>query len=294
MTSGIPEITETSSAHWFEMNCRCLEYIFSSKLSDDSAYGTLRSVIDAEQARVTHAVRSDVIAVHYPPTGDKKKIKKKKIEPKLKSKDEHSEEEYVSEKPSVRSNRSNTSNETTPRKKDHTFGIDHHIKYNKNERLKHWLKEKDKIYRQHIKEEKVKKREEREKLINDKIEKTIESQKRVKKWMHEKNKELRKIHLEEKKREEAEKAARKKMEVNLPGDTIKIRPQSAPAHEDVKIDEAECKGEKTQGYVKDQIHQKREIEEENKKAKLIKQEPHPPQTKFIYKRPVAGKIKFRM
>ena len=88
---------------------------------------------------------------------DKKKIKKKKIEPKLKSKDEHSEEEYVSEKPSVRSNRSNTSNETTPRKKDHTFGIDHHIKYNKNERLKHWLKEKDKIYMQHIKAEKVKK-----------------------------------------------------------------------------------------------------------------------------------------
>ena len=110
------------------MNCRCLEYIFSSKLSDDSAYGTLRSVIDTEQARVTHAVRSDVTAVRYPPTGDKKKIKKKKIEPKLKSKHEHSEEEYVSEEPSVRSNRSNTSNETTPRKKDHTFGIDHHIK----------------------------------------------------------------------------------------------------------------------------------------------------------------------
>ena len=112
--------------------------------------------------------------------------------------------------------------------------------------------------------------------------------------MHEKNRELKKIHLEEKKREEAEKAARKKMEVNLPGNTIKIRPQSAPAHEDVKIDEAECKGEKTQRYVKDQIHQKREIKEENKKAKLIKQEPHPPQTKVIYKRPVAGKIKFRM
>ena len=208
----------------------------------------------------------------------------------MKNKDEHSEEEGVSEKPSVRSNRSNTSNETTPRKKDHTFGIDHHIKYNKNERLKHWLKEKDKIYRQHIKAEKVKTREEREKMINDKIEKTIESQKRVKKWMHEKNRELRKIYLEEKKIEEAEKVARKKMEVNLPGNTIKIRPQSAPAHrpEDVRIDEAECKGEKTPGYVKDQIHQKRKIEEENKKAKLIKQESHPPQTKVIYKRPVTG------
>ena len=45
--------------------------------------------------------------------------------------------------------------------------------------------------------------------------------------MHEKNRELRKIHLEEKKIEEAEKTARKKMEVNLLGDTIKIRPQSA-------------------------------------------------------------------
>ena len=192
------------------MTCRCLEYIFSSKLSDDSTYGTLRSVIDAEQARVTHAVRSDVIAVCYPPTGDKKKIKKKKTEPKLKSKDEHSAVEDVSEEPSVRSNRSNTGNETTPRKKDHTFGIDHHIKYNKNERLKHWLKEKNKIYRQHIKEEKVKKREEREKMINDKIEKTNESQKRVKKWMHEKNRELRKIHLEEKKIEEKERQQERK------------------------------------------------------------------------------------
>ena len=103
-------------------------------------------------------------------------------------------------------------------------------------------------------------------MINDKTEKTIESQKRVKKWMHEKNRELRKTHLEEKKRERQKNAARKKMEVNLPGDTIKIRPQSVPAHEDVKIDEAECKEEKTQGYVKDQIHQKREIEEENKKV----------------------------
>ena len=62
----------------------------------------------------------------------------------------------------------------------------------------------------------------------------------------------------------------------------------------MKTDEAECKGEKTPGYVKDQIHQKRKIEEENKKARLIKQESHPPQTKFIYKRPVTGKIKFRM
>ena len=268
--------------------------IFLILFSDDRAYGTLRSVIDAEHGRVTHAVRSDVIAVRAPPTGDKKKPKKKKLEPKLKHKDNHSEEEDVSEKPSVRSNRSTTSGDTTPRWKDHTIGIDHHMKYTKNEKLKRWLKEKDKIYRQHIKEEKIKKREERDKLINeanDKIEKTIESQKRVKLWMHEKNKELRKKHREELKREKAEEAARKKMEENLPGDTIKINTHRP---EDVKVNEAECKGEKTPEYVKDQIHLKREIEDENKQAKLIKQEPHPPQTKFIYKRPVAGKIKFKM
>ena len=95
-------------------------------------------------------------------------------------------------------------------------------------------------------------------MIKDKIEKTVESQKRVKKWMHEKNRELRKIHLEEKKREEAEKAVRKKIEVNVPWDTIKLRPQSAPAHrpEDVKIDEVEYKGEKTTGCIKDQILRK--------------------------------------
>lgn len=270
------------------------QYLDLDQDSYDRAYGTLRSVIDAEHGKVTHALRSDIIAVRAPPTGDKKKPKKKKLEPKLKHKDNHSEEEDISEKPSVRSNRSTTSGDTTPRWKDHTFGIDHHIKYTKNEKLKRWLKQKDKIYRQHIKEEKIKKREERDKLINeanDKIEKTIESQKRVKQWMHEKNKELRRRHREEMKREEAEKAARKKMEENLPGDTIKIKTHRP---EDVKIDEAECKGEKTPEYVKEQIHLKREIEDENKQAKLIKQEPHPPQTKFIYKRPVAGKIKFKM
>ncbi|MEW8548449.1 MAG: hypothetical protein AB2693_33520 [Candidatus Thiodiazotropha sp.] len=250
--------------------------------------------MDAEHARAVHGIRTDVIAVRDPPSSKKKQKKKQKPESAKKTKD-HSEDEDISEKPSLKSN---TSSESTPRNKGPA--IDHHIKYSKNEQLKHWLKEKNKIYRQHIKEEKIKKREERDRLINeanDKIEKRIESQKLVKKWMKEKNKELLRKHREEKKREEAEKAEQKRMQVNLPGDTMQIRPQSAPPSarpDDVKVDEKECKGEKTPSYVKDQIHMKREIMEENKQAKLAKQEPHPPQTKFIYKRPVAGKIKFKM
>lgn len=266
----------------------------SDQESYDRAYGTLRSVMDAEHARAVHGIRTDVIAVRDPPSSKKKPKKKQKHETATKTKD-HSEDEDISEKPSLKSN---TSSESTPRNKGPS--IDHHIKYTKNEQLKQWLKEKNKIYRQHIKEEKIKKREERDRLINeanDKIEKRIESQKLVKKWMKEKNKELLRKHREEKKREEAEKAEQKKMQVNLPGDTMQIRPQSAPPSarpDDVKVDEQECKGEKTPSYVKDQIHMKREIMEENKQAKLAKQEPHPPQTKFIYKRPVAGKIKFKM
>ena len=251
--------------------------------------------MDAEKARVTHAIRTDVIAVR-PSSAKKKPKKKKKAEPTVKTtKEHHSEEEDVSEKPSLKST---TSSESTPRKKGPS--IDDHLKYSKNEQLKKWLKEKNKIYRQQIKEEKMKKREEREKLINeanDKIEKRLESQKHVKKWMHRKNKELWRKHQEEKKREEAEKAERKRMEVNLPGDSMKIRPQSAPATgraDEIMVDEEKCLGEETPEYVKDQIHRKRELQEENKQLKLAKQEPHPPQTKFIYKRPVAGKIKFKM
>ena len=247
--------------------------------------------MDAEQARVMHGIRTDVIAVRA--GCPKKKPKKKKIDATLKAKENQSEEEDISEKPSVRS----TSSENTPRKMGPT--IDDHIKYSKNEQLKRWLKEKNKIYRKQIKEEKIKKREERDKLINeanDKIEKRLASQKHVKKWMYQKNKELWKKHQEEKRREEEEMAERKRMEVNLPGDSMKIRPQSAPAvrPDDVKVDEQNCKGEETPDYVKDQIHKKRELEDENKQIKLAKQEPHPPQTKFIYKRPVAGKIKFKM
>ena len=121
------------------------------------AHYAVLSMLSRQELRMQSGVTLKLFVIHLLVIKRKSKKKKKKIEPNLNSKDEHSEVEDVSEEPSVRSNRSNTSNETTPRKKDHTFGIDHHIKYNKNERLKHCLKEKNKIYRQHIKEEKVKK-----------------------------------------------------------------------------------------------------------------------------------------
>lgn len=252
----------------------------------------------AEHARKKNKIRTDVNADQS--TSVKHTTKKRK---KTKTEDHRSEsEEETSERPSFASSKGDSkgtsSLNTTPRSKV-AAGIDHHVKFSENEKLKKWLKEKDKIYRQQRKEERKKKREEREQLIleaNEKMSQRIDSQKKVKQWMKEKNKEYaEKCRLQRQK--EKEEMDREKKKQSLPGDAMKIRPQSAPARrsDDVTIDEDKIKGGDTPEYVKDQIHLKREIEEENMQAKLAeKGTPHPPQTKFIYKRPVAGKIKLKM
>ena len=272
-------------------------------ISDENAYSTLRSVMAAEHARKTNKIRTDINASR-PPSGKKISKKKMKIEAKLKTEMIDEEEEDVSEKPSVGSRGS--SKDSSRSLSQHNTSqtgttIDHHIKYTDNEKLKKWLKEKDKLYRKQVKEERKKKKDEREKLIseaNQKLERRLKSQKAVRKWMHAKDKELRKKLKEEDERLDKELERIKKMEINLPGDTMKIRPQSAPStgrSDDINIDKGNLRGGETPQYVRNHIHQKREIEEENKQAKkAVKTDPHPPQTKFIYKRPVAGKIKLKM
>ena len=258
----------------------------------------------AEHSRKTEKIRTDIHA-DRPGSARKATKKPKKLKATLSSKTSDSEEEETSEKPSMSSSKGTSKNDsslnTTPRSKNNVnAGIDHHVKYSENQKLKKWLKEKDKIYRQKIKEERKKKREEREKLINEansKIESRIKSQKLVKQWMKEKNKEFTQKYKEEMKREkEILEHEQIRQSNGVPGDALKIRPQSAPYRsDDIHIDINSVKGGDTSGHVRDQIHMKKEIDEENRQAKIaFAGAPHPPQTKFIYKRPVAGKIKLKM
>ena len=258
-------------------------------IPDDTAYGTLRSVMTAERARNTYKIRTDINA-DRPNSAKRAAKKKKKIEASYKSPKSDTEED-TSEKPSFCS-KTDSRASSSPRTPRVGPSIDDHIKYSKNDKLKKWLKEKDKIYRQHVKEEKRKKREEREKLVyeaNEKFENRMKSQKVVKKWMQEKSKEWVKIQKEKRKkeREEDEWLESYKKTKSVPGDSLRIRPQSAPSKRqdtENEIDE----------NLREKIISQREKEEEDKQAKIAQEGPHPPQTKFIYKRPVAGKIKLKL
>ncbi|XP_053385141.1 trichohyalin-like [Mercenaria mercenaria] len=255
----------------------------------ETAYGTLRSVMTAERARHSNKIRTDIHA-DRPNSAKHTGKKKKRIEASYKARKSDTEEE-TSERPSF-SSKADSRTSSSPRTPRAGPSVDDHIKYSKNEKLQRWLKEKDKIYRQHIKEEKRKKREEREKLVNEaneKFENRLKSQKVVKKWMKEKSKEWIKIQKEKrmKEREEDEWLESYKKTKSVPGESLRIRPQSAPVKrpEDEDIDNEN---------LKEKIHSRREEEEEKKQTKLAQEGPHPPQTKFIYKRPVAGKIKLKL
>jgi len=133
-----------------------------------------------EHLRQTNRIRTDINA-DRPSSAKAKKKKKKKIEATLKSKVSESEEEST-DRQSFPSSKPSTASSTPRATKPH---IDHHIKYTDNEKLRRWLKEKDRIYRKQVREERRKKREEREKLIdeaNDKLERRIKSQKQVSYW----------------------------------------------------------------------------------------------------------------
>ncbi|KAK3594075.1 hypothetical protein CHS0354_040843 [Potamilus streckersoni] len=266
---------------------------YDTPYEDDLTYGTLRSLIVAEKARKANRIRTDIL-VRRPPSG-KKSSKKKKKSPK-------SADTSVSEKTDKVSITTNSTLNSSRGKSPP--GIDHHIKYSDNETLKKWLKEKDKQYRKQKAKERAKKREEHEKAIleaNEAFQRMMESEKNVKEWMIEKKKEaiLRRKEKKQKKKEEKD---LKKVDISLPEKGLITRPQSAPPRHrqkqeglsKLKINEADLKGEETQKHVREQIHAERLMEEEGKQSKNAKDGHLPPQTKFMYKRPVAGNIKFKM
>lgn len=183
----------------------------------------------------------------------------------------------------------------------------HHIKASKNPDLIKWLKQKDKDHRKKEKEERKKKREEREKLVleaNEKFERRLESQKIVKKWISEKEKDYRKT-LKEKKQHEKELELQEKIRIELSSPTrgITVRAQTAPSqwkqksprhsYKTKKNGEATDNTDSTAQTVQDQLG----TSSEHLKFDLNDQKSHdplPPTSKFMYKRPVAGKIKLNM
>ncbi|XP_070200189.1 glutamic acid-rich protein-like [Littorina saxatilis] len=168
----------------------------------------------------------------------------------------------------------------TPRKVKQT---DMHIKNSDNPKLKDWLKRKNAEHRRARKAERTKKREERnDKMVEQelKIARREKSSERVKQWMDVKRKEAARREKEERKRrkqdaqEEAKLRARSQSGVSGSGVG---RPQSAPPRD-------------TKKYIPVQRPDSA-VEARSRLDPGDGSAPKPPDTKFVYKRPVSGRVR---
>lgn len=271
-------------------------YIISGDLGEDQTYVSVQRVLN------TSAAREGKVIVERHPVSIKKKNKKGK------NSDSNSK---------LNSTLDSTSDHTgsrtlSPRSRMNVPEL-HHLKDSNNPDLLKWLKQKNKEHRKKEKEERKKRREEREKLVleaNEKFEQRLESQKFVEKWRVKKEKEYRKT-MKEKRKEERELALQQniKMELSLPGKSMTVRPQTAPPEWKRKTETSPFKTKKEK--VKEENNEKKVnnvrkaqtvqdqlgTSSEHLKFDLDDQKNHdplPPTSKFIYKRPVAGKIKLNM
>ncbi|XP_061182752.1 E3 ubiquitin-protein ligase RBBP6-like [Saccostrea echinata] len=174
---------------------------------------------------------------------------------------------------------------TTPRDIDEQERMNYHLKYSSKEELRIWLKKKDKLYRKKVKEEKAKKRAEREQMVleaNEKFEKRLEAQKIYKKWADQKNKEIA-----DQKRKERKEHKRILKEYEEKNEKKNIRPESAPLR---RKDPSTPGGIKVEGTPETNVNIREKSNKSPNDSALLAT-PHPPTSKFIYKRPVAGRIK---
>ncbi|XP_060072348.1 glutamic acid-rich protein-like [Ylistrum balloti] len=258
---------------------------------EDGTYYTIRNVTTASTAKQQQKVRTDI---NGESSSKKKKSKKRKdsgstVDSTLQRNGYHD---------SPPSSRTPSSSKATgsPRGKEPAEPTDHHIKYSNNPKLLTWLKQKDIYHRKKKKEERQKKKEERQKLIleaNEKFEKKLESQKHVDKWMKRKQKENKSRLREEKIRENRITKERINQE-NVNGLTVPgkpLRPQSAPPSKKGGNSGKEGAEQESMVVTPQMARMK---EEEQRQANASGMEPHPPASKFIYKRPVAGRIKLTM
>ena len=230
--------------------------------SNDTAYRTIQNVMNVSRARERNILASE-----------SKRKKKKRKENKRKNSDSTLDNVNF-ETPSQVSSMGSKGG-SSPRSMAGLNKTDNHIKDSGNPKLLRWLKEKDKEHRKKAKEERRQKREEREKTVleaNEKFEKRLEAQKIYKKWVDEKNKEIAK---QEKQKRKEVKQFLKAQEEKEKSTEISIRPKSAPLN---RRDPAG--GIRVEGNSSTNVN--------------VKTTPHPPASKFIYKRPVAGRIKLKI
>ena len=257
-----------------------------SQYNEDNTYGTIRSVMTASIARDHYRL----FDVH-----EQKRLKSKK---KQQRKDSEGSLKLNLEKrgrskdrtPASTANTSKASSSRTtgsPRSHLPREPTDHHLKTTHNEKLKEWLKEKDARYREARKEERQKRRAERQKKMierTEKEERKQESDTRVDKWMKIKKKEAKK-----KQRENSRSRKLQDSGVNqqtsksyvVPG--TRKRPQSAPANREFNGIQNGYNGNLHVNSGKPDLD-----------TDGGAREPHPPNSKFIYKRPVSGRIKLNI
>ena len=175
---------------------------------------------------------------------------------------------------------------TTPREVTEQERMNYHIKYSSKEELRLWLKEKDKLHRKKLKQEKAKKRAEREQMVleaNEKFEKRLEAQKLYKIWAEKKDQEI-----SQQKRRERKEHKRILKEYEEKNEKKNIRPESAPLRR--KENSSSGGGIKVEGTSATNVNLREKSNKSGNESSLAAT-PHPPASKFIYKRPVAGRIK---
>lgn len=234
------------------------------------------------------AYRSMQNVIHYsknptheylPTKPRKKKSKRKNSESTIDNLSFHSQTTGTTQK-------TGGSTVNTPRDVDAQEKMNYHIKYSSKEDLRKWLKEKDKLHRKKAKEERAKKRTEREKMVleaNEKFEKRLEAQKIYKEWADKKNKEIAKQSRKE--RKENKRILKEYEEQKVKKD---IRPVSAPLQ---RKDHLPSGGIKVEGTAETNVNLRGNSRKSTNNDSTVTATPHPPTSKFIYKRPVAGRIK---
>ncbi|KAJ8299494.1 hypothetical protein KUTeg_023554 [Tegillarca granosa] len=253
-----------------------------SEFGEDIAYHTIHNVVHAKAARNHGKIQAENEIPNKAKSRKKKLRKRKDSESTQDSRIEKHNEE-ISDTCSKTTDGDGSLSTLTPRDNIH-IPADYHLKNCNNEKLLHWLKEKNKEYRRQKRAEKEKKKEERQKKIleaNEKFERMLESEKKVKQWMSKKKKE------ENHKKKVERETSRNRLDITLPGKSLGIRPIS-PGPRVMR-----------KNFENESVEFEKEKSEETKidSPEPVEQMivgPHPPNSKFIYKRPVAGSIKLKI
>ncbi|XP_041365363.1 trichohyalin-like isoform X2 [Gigantopelta aegis] len=196
---------------------------------------------------------------------------------------------------------------------------DYQLKDTDNETIKEWLKRKNVLIRKQKVEERKKKREERKKeqaIAMEKEKKHMESQQKVEVWMKAKRQEAIKTKKEDrcyKKQEMQERTMQDAYKVTMVSGQGFNYPPAPPLYKtkhvvrpgttaaDMKpksASELPVAGEETADNVQIELNKRRLEEDEKQQAtqaqKIQIDGPHPPTTKFVYKRPVLGRVRLRV